>query len=299
MRAQVNLPEDMRRAVEAAVTSMTGGQAAAEDVAEVLRASARVWASKWGQRAQRASRQLGTPLSSIHMSVVLQPLVDARMAFVSHSSDPRGGADGASKRVYVEAVVGLGESLVGNVPGQPLAFSADAEALLRVLRPAACGPAAPALRCLGSGDSAAGGAAGVVEWLQGLPEDVRAAAASAVRVESAPGKLWAVAPERRGTDGSAESFYGLIARSASNMEDLEEFSGAGVFDSFPTAGVAYGTAWNADMQAGGLSGVEAAMLAMVLATAEVELCLGEGDQDVEGVLDHHGQVHVVQARPQV
>lgn len=290
------------------MASMTAGEATAEDVAEVLRATARVWGSKWGPRARRAREQLGAPLSSIHMSVVLQPLVDAHMAFVSHSRDPRaaGANGGGGKRAYVEAVVGLGESLVGNVPGQPLAFTAYTEDVLRMLRPAAAAPDAPALRCLGAASDAlerdGTGSTGLVEWLQGLPDDLRAAAASAVRVESAPGKLWAIAPERG--DGSTgerptERFYGLIARSSSNMEDLAEFSGAGVFDSFPTAGVAYGAAWNASMQEGGLATIEAKMLAMVLATAEVEMCFDEGDQDVEGVLDCYGQVHVVQARPQV
>lgn len=281
---------------------MLAGEVTQEAVADVLGASARVWASKWGPRAVRACQLLDAPLSAVHMSVVLQPLVDARMAFVSHSRDPRS----PGKRMYVEAVSGLGESLVGNVAGQPLAFTADTDALLRVLRPTAASSPAPALRCLaaeaGGVDAGREGGGGLVAWLEGLPTDVHAAAADTLQLEAAPGKLWAVAPDHRGSDagqGQRDCFYGLIARSASNMEDLAEFSGAGVFDSYPTSGVAYSAACSAGLQDRGLRGVEAAMLAMVLATAEVELCLGECDQDVEGVLDYHGDVHVVQARPQV
>lgn len=294
---QIHIPDDLRQAVSSSISELQGRLAAPEEVTAVMYATAQVWASKWGARARRARMQLSAPLSAIHMSVVLQPLVNARMAFVSHSKDPRGSRTAAS-RMYVEAVVGLGESLVGNVPGQPLAFTAHAKELLRVLGPHASGPSTPDLRCLGveRGDPELG----LVEWLQGLPEETRAAAACALQVESAPGKMWAVGPRQaRGSSSADEQFYGLIARSASNMEDLAEFSGAGVFDSVPMAGVAYAAAWNGAILAEGLEGVEAAMLAIVLATVEVEMCMGEGDQDVEGVLDHCGHVHVVQARPQV
>ncbi|NJR42488.1 MAG: hypothetical protein HC767_07335 [Akkermansiaceae bacterium] len=83
------------------------------------------------------------------------------------------------------------------------------------------------------------------------------------------------------------------------MEDLQSYSGAGVFDSFPSEGNVYWVADSCASWASGFEELERKMLLMALASLEVKACLNEGEMDVEGVVDAFGHVHVVQARPQV
>lgn len=53
----------------------------------------------------------------------LQQVVPADYAFVVHTADPISGARGTA---VGELVVGMGEALVGNMPGRALSFSAAA-----------------------------------------------------------------------------------------------------------------------------------------------------------------------------
>ena len=313
------IPGDLRSACADALNKVSSGQAADADAA--LHAIKRVWASKYGDRACRACAFLNVPLATIHMSVVLQPLVNASMAFVRHTQDPRHLQDAslngsARKTMYVEAVSGLGESLVGNVSGQPLSFTVDYGALLKSLKDAVSAGRVPAagLKCLGGGTS--GGAdsdqhskapGNLSEWLSLLPDGDFERAASCVTVETASSKSWVVVPggdaqtQTPSGEGAVHSpvHYGAIARSASNMEDLQSYSGAGVFDSFPTQGSVYRAADSCGSWAGGFAELELKMLLMAVASLEVKECLDNGDMDVEGVIDALGHVHVVQARPQV
>lgn len=303
---QVAIPEDLVKACSDATDKLTGKRVSGNDA--VMHAIKQVWASKYGERARRACSFLNVPLSSIHMSVVLQPLVNASMAFVSHTQDPRqlqaSSETGACvQQMYIEAVVGLGESLVGNVDGQPLSCTVDSQALLQNLQDAVqSGRVQGAnLRCLGQ-------SAGTVcdinlaEWISELPKSDFEAAAACVRVLTASSKAWMVVPGTGALDaprGSPDLHYGIIARSASNMEDLQSYSGAGVFDSFPTAGSLHCVAESLSSWRGGFAELEHRLMAMAIASLEVKACLDEGDMDVEGVIDAFGNVHVVQARPQV
>ena len=210
------------------------------------------------------------------------------------------------KTMYIEAVSGLGESLVGNVSGQPLSFTVDYGTLLSSLQDAVGAGRVPAadLKCLSttsgstcSSDLQAKG--NLSEWLSQLPESDFEKAASCVTVETASSKSWMVVPASAARDSEPVLHYGTIARSASNMEDLQSYSGAGVFDSFPTMGSVYCATDSCGSWAGGFAEFELKLLLMALASLEVKACLNEGEMDVEGVIDAFGHVHVVQARPQV
>eukprot|EP00775_Hariotina_reticulata_P004810 gene4810-5058_t len=79
-----------------------------------------VWASKWNHRAWLSRRSAGLPEEQLAVSVLLQQVLPAEYAFVLHTASPFSGARG---EMYGELVCGLGETLVGNHPGRPLAFS--------------------------------------------------------------------------------------------------------------------------------------------------------------------------------
>ncbi|MFW6039361.1 MAG: phosphohistidine-like domain-containing protein, partial [bacterium] len=81
-----------------------------------------VWASKWTDRAYWARRRLGIAHESLHMAVLIQQVVPADHAFVLHTANP---TTGDRDELYGELVLGLGETLVGNHPGRPLAFTAN------------------------------------------------------------------------------------------------------------------------------------------------------------------------------
>lgn len=313
---QVSIPEDLHRACAHALSKLSDGQVAHTDTA--LHAIKRVWASKYGERACRACGFMNVPLSAIHMSVVLQPLINASMAFVSHTQDPRqlqdSGMNGSGRKyMYIEAVSGLGESLVGNVSGQPLSFTVDSSTLLQSLQDAVRSGRVPTadLKCLSTesvngSNKQAPTSENLSEWLSKLPESEFEKAASCVSVETASSKSWMVVPgtSARGAlhesaDSNLKLHYGMIARSASNMEDLQSYSGAGVFDSFPVQGRVYCVTDFCKNWEGGFAQLELKMLLMALASLEVKACLDEGEMDVEGVIDAFGHVHVVQARPQV
>lgn len=79
-----------------------------------------VWASVWNERAHLARQKLRLSADDVDMAVLCQKVVDADYAFVIHTSNPL--TDDANE-IYAECVVGLGETLVGNAPGQALGFT--------------------------------------------------------------------------------------------------------------------------------------------------------------------------------
>lgn len=85
-----------------------------------------VWASKWNDRAYAARRRLNLAQEDVVMAVLLQPVIAADYAFVLHTTDP---ITDNGDTLYGELVVGLGETLVGNHPGTPLAFRANKRGL--------------------------------------------------------------------------------------------------------------------------------------------------------------------------
>merc|ERR1711933_45983 len=60
------------------------------------------------------------------MAVLIQKVVNAKYAFVIHTSNPSTGDPG---EIYCEVVKGLGEVLVGNYPGRALSFTSKSVGL--------------------------------------------------------------------------------------------------------------------------------------------------------------------------
>ena len=93
-----------------------------------------VWASKWADRAWLSRRTAGIADDSLKMSVLLQPMLPARYAFVLHTTHP---LTHDPHTLLGEVVCGLGEALVGAHPGRALAFTAtpnsDASASTQLL----------------------------------------------------------------------------------------------------------------------------------------------------------------------
>lgn len=76
-----------------------------------------VWASKWNERAYLSRRHLGIPHDALQMAVLVQEVIEADYAFVIHTANP---INGKRDEILIEAVLGLGETLVGNDPGRAL-----------------------------------------------------------------------------------------------------------------------------------------------------------------------------------
>jgi alpha-glucan,water dikinase len=92
------------------------------DLEKTRQGVTRVWASKWTERAYWSRRRLGIDHDTLHMAVLIQAVVPCDYAFVLHTVNPM---TGDADQLYGEVVLGLGETLVSNEPGRPLAFSAD------------------------------------------------------------------------------------------------------------------------------------------------------------------------------
>lgn len=75
----------------------------------------RVYASKFNERAYLATKKIGVTLDHIRMAVLIQKVVPAEYAFVVHTKNP---TNNCADEIYVEAVRGLGETLVGSYAGQ-------------------------------------------------------------------------------------------------------------------------------------------------------------------------------------
>jgi alpha-glucan,water dikinase len=79
----------------------------------------RVWASKWNERAYLSRASLGIAHEDLFMAVLIQQVVEADYSYVIHTVNP---FTGNKDEIYAEAVLGLGEALVGNYPGRALSF---------------------------------------------------------------------------------------------------------------------------------------------------------------------------------
>jgi len=58
------------------------------------------------------------------MAVLIQKIIPAEYAFVIHTKNPM---NESTDEMYVEVVRGLGETLVGNYPGQAFSFTINKE----------------------------------------------------------------------------------------------------------------------------------------------------------------------------
>jgi len=79
-----------------------------------------VWASKWNERAYLSRKANSTPHDDLFMAVLIQKVIEADYSFVIHTVNP---ISLAKDEIYAEAVLGLGEALVGNYPGKALSFT--------------------------------------------------------------------------------------------------------------------------------------------------------------------------------
>lgn len=96
----------------------------------------------------------------------------------------------------------------------------------------------------------------------------------------------------------AQYGYGVLFRSDSNAEDLDEYSGAGIYDSFLAQPVQLRIVDYAKEPLLWNKGFRSELLRKLVATSvEVESIMG-APQDIEGVVAGD-RVHIVQSRPQV
>ena len=85
-----------------------GASASAEERKKIARAIKSVWASKFNLRAYYSLSKARLNFMDVRMAVLIQKVVNARYAFVIHTTNPSTGDDG---EIYCEVVKGLGEVL--------------------------------------------------------------------------------------------------------------------------------------------------------------------------------------------
>ena len=204
------------------------------DFKKAFKAIKSVWASKFNERVYISTKKTGFGLKNIKMSVLCQKIIPAEYAYVIHTKNP---TNNNSDEVFAEAVVGMGETLVGAYDGQSFSF--------------------------------------VYNKKNGKSE-----------IKSFPNK------------GISLRNKGFIFRSDSNMEDLEGFSGAGLFDSVPMVKdkKVEMTYYN-DRIFKDRKFVDNMIKKISKLGIEVEKMFNE-PQDIEGVF-YNGDFYIVQTRPQV
>lgn len=112
-------PEGLKEALRGVLDEL-GCETIDEALPGAWYAVKRVWASRWNERAHLARQKLKLSARDVHMAVLCQKIVDAEYAFVIHTTNPLTNDE---NEIYAEAVVGLGETLVSNAPGQALGFT--------------------------------------------------------------------------------------------------------------------------------------------------------------------------------
>ncbi|KAL3148765.1 COP9 signalosome complex subunit 8 [Trebouxia sp. C0009 RCD-2024] len=237
---------------------------------EMWRATTAVWASKWNVRAVSSMRKAGLQHRHLQMAVLCQPFIPAQYAFVAHTTNPITGNEG---EIYIELVQGFGEALVGNFPGSALRAVVSKEALLSSAQDVCSSQS-------------------LEEAMSHLPDH-------AVRVCAYPSKSVALKlPDLVIAAGGATSHV-IIFRSDSNGEDLEGYAGAGLFDSVQSMEPMQMVAdYSRDLMCYDLHFQRKLLAAIGVVSLRLEQLVGSA-QDIEGVIDNHNAVHVVQTRPQV
>lgn len=111
------LPKSLQSDLETAMRKE--GLTVPPDFSQAATRIKQVWASKWNDRAYFSRQARGFPHDAVQMAVLIQEVIEAEFAFVIHTVNP---FNGNRDEVYAEAVLGLGETLVGNYPGRALSF---------------------------------------------------------------------------------------------------------------------------------------------------------------------------------
>jgi len=84
---------------------------------EVSHAVYRVWSSLWTKRAVMSRKKTGIPHERAHMAVLIQQMLIPELSFIMHTVNP---INHNPDEIYVELVVGLGETLASSeAPGIP------------------------------------------------------------------------------------------------------------------------------------------------------------------------------------
>lgn len=112
-------PEGLKEALRGVLDDL-GCEAIDEGLPGAWYSIKRVWASMWNERAHLARQKLRMNVEDVDMAVLCQKVIDAEYAFVIHTTNP---LTNDTNEIYAEAVVGLGETLVSNAPGQALGFT--------------------------------------------------------------------------------------------------------------------------------------------------------------------------------
>lgn len=131
---ELESPEGMKEAIRGVLDDL-----GCEDIDHALpkawNAIKEVWASMWNERAYLARKKLRLSIEDVDMAVLCQKIIDADYAFVIHTTNP---LTNDANEIYAEVVLGLGETLVGNAPGQALGFTVrkdeDLDAVTPIVR---------------------------------------------------------------------------------------------------------------------------------------------------------------------
>lgn len=115
---RLNLPDGLADALRGILDEL-GCEEIDDSLPSAWEAVKGVWASIWNERAHLARKKLMLDIEDVDMAVLCQRVVDADYAFVIHTTNP---ISNNADEVYAEIVVGLGETLVSNMPGQALSF---------------------------------------------------------------------------------------------------------------------------------------------------------------------------------
>jgi hypothetical protein len=87
---------------------------------EIINGIKIVWASKWNKRAFDARVKAEIPHEDLHVAVLIQPCIDTKYGFVTHTANP---ITKNPKEVFIEMVQGQNEALVsGKIPGTGYGF---------------------------------------------------------------------------------------------------------------------------------------------------------------------------------
>ena len=116
----VAAPDELKTALQATMTA--AGLAWPADWDKAWLRIKQVWASKWNDRAFLSRQKMGLRHDDLFMAVLIQQVVPADYAFVIHTVNP---STGNASELLAEAVLGLGETLVGNFPGRALSVVVD------------------------------------------------------------------------------------------------------------------------------------------------------------------------------